>query len=265
MRRYNDIPLFLVLIPLISAFNYYLTYPNIGLNTWTLFTFLADTIQGYLAWAGFRAIIFWLDKKLPYGDKPGKRIFIQLALTVTVSMLIIIILTEIINWIVKDTPVHPSFYKTDIFIIMIWFIGLNGLYIGLHFYGEWKYTEKLREEDKKLRRDGFMVRQGKQSLAIPFEEIYGFYVEGGYAVLVSNQQKKYFLDQSLDKIEENIPEELFFRLNRQFLVSRQTINGFRRADNSKIDVMMNVSGYFPETIQVSRTKAPAFKNWFQPE
>ena len=55
----------------------------------------------------------------------------------------------------------------------------------------------------------FFIRQGKQNLSIPFSDIIGFYVEGEYTVAVTRQLKKYFLDQSLDKIEQFHSNEIF--------------------------------------------------------
>ncbi|MDQ4140927.1 MAG: hypothetical protein M3142_10425, partial [Bacteroidota bacterium] len=60
---YPDVVLFLILIPFISAFNYYLTYTNIRLNWFLLLTFSIDTVQGYLAWLGVRYFVLYLDKK----------------------------------------------------------------------------------------------------------------------------------------------------------------------------------------------------------
>ena len=95
-----------------------------------------------------------------------------------------------------------------------------------------------------------------------FDEINGFYVESDYAVLISRQGKKYLLDQSLDKIEKLLPEEKFFRVNRQFIFNRNLVSGFERAENGKLNVQLSDSGNFPDTIQVSRIKAAAFKRWF---
>lgn len=40
-----DIPLFLLLIPFIAVFNYWLTYSNIKFNWFLLITFTIDTVQ----------------------------------------------------------------------------------------------------------------------------------------------------------------------------------------------------------------------------
>lgn len=47
----SDVLIFLVLIPLISAFNYYLTYTDIHLNGFLLLTFTIDTVRG--TWPGW--------------------------------------------------------------------------------------------------------------------------------------------------------------------------------------------------------------------
>jgi len=270
--NYRDIPLFLLLIPCINALNYYLTYSHIPFNWYTAMTFTIDTFQGYAALFLVRYIIIKLDEKFPYSPKPLKRIAVQLILTSAAGLSIIIITTEIINWIAKDTPVPANFYKIDIFIFLIWFFVINGIYIGLYYYTVWNESEKLRleekeirEEEKKSRQDGFIVKQGKQNLNIPFSDIVGLYIEGEYSVLVTKHGRKHLLDQSLDKVEKVLPEEAFFRLNRQYILHRTIITGFERAENGKINAFVTDTPYLPTTIQVSRTKAPAFKNWFHPQ
>ena len=61
-----DVWIFLILIPIISAINYYLTYTNIRFNAFLVMTFCLDTAQGYAAWWVVRIIIRYLDKVLPY-------------------------------------------------------------------------------------------------------------------------------------------------------------------------------------------------------
>lgn len=261
---YKDTPLFLLLIPIISGYNYYLTYSNIGFNWYTLLTFSIDTAQGYAAWWAVRIIILQLDKRIPYSKGVLRRISLQILITTAVGLTIIVLLTELVNAIAKNTPVNPDFYRFDIFIITIWFLVINGIYIGLYYASVLRQLELVRHEEQKVRLEGFSVKQGKQNLSIAFEDIGGFYVDGDYTILITNHQKKYLLDQSLDKIEKTLPIGYFFRLNRQFLLNRQLIKGFSRIENGKLNVLLQSSDHFPAVVQVSRTKAPAFKTWFQP-
>lgn len=264
-HKYHDVKFFLIAIAFISAFNYYLTWNNIRFNWFLILTYSIDTVQGWLAWWAVRTIVIYLDKKLPYTNDPLKRILVQLLVTTITGLLIISLLTELVSWIVRGRAVPLSFYLFDIFIILIWFIVINGIYIGMHYYAEWKQSEMQRLEEKKVRLDGFPVKQGKQNLMVPFNDIIGFYAEEGYTVLLTGENKKFFPDKSLDKIEEVLPGELFFRLNRQYIVHRKALTGFKRTGDGKIDVLVNAFENFPKAIQVSRTRAVPFKNWFQPD
>lgn len=259
-----DVTLFLVLIPFISAFNYYLTYSNIRLSWFLLITFVLDTVQGYIAWWAVRKLIFYLDRKLPFHQGLLKRIVIQLATTVVVGLAVLIALTELTSWIARGKPAALNFYTTDLFIISIWFFVINGIYIGFYFYNQWKTLEAERHEEKRERTDGLVVKQGKQDIKLIFETVAGFSVEGEYVVAFQMTGKKFFVDQSLDKLEKTLPS-VFFRLNRQYILHRQVIQGFRRAENGKLDVRIAATEHLPAEITVSRTKASAFKRWFQPD
>lgn len=264
-RKYKDVKFFLIAIAFISAFNYYLTYNDIRFNWFLILTYAIDTIQGWLAWWAVRTIIIYLDKKLPYSEKPLKRMLIQLLATTITGLLIISLLTELVSWIVKGRGAPLSFYLFDVLIILIWFIVINGIYVAMHYYGEWKQSEMQREAEKKVRTNGFMVKYGKQNLQIPFSDVFGFYTEEGYSVLLTWDNKKYFPDKSLDKIEEILPGEMFFRLNRQYILHRKALSGFKRTGDGKIDVLVNAFDNFPNAIQVSRIRAVPFKTWFQPD
>jgi len=263
--KYHDIKFFLIAIAFISAFNYYLTWSNIRFNWFLILTYTIDTVQGWLAWWVMRIIIIYLDKKLPYENQPLKRISIQLLLTIPAGLVVISLLTELVSWIAKGRSLPLSFYLFDVFIISIWLLVINGIYIGMHYYIGWKQSEMQRQEDKKLRAAGFTVKHGKENRLIPFYDILGFYAEEGYIVLLTWENKKYFSDKSLDKIEETLPGEFFFRLNRQYIVHRKALTGFKRTGDGKIDVLVNAPEPFPKAIPVSRTRAVIFKTWFQPD
>ncbi|RCR67539.1 LytR/AlgR family response regulator transcription factor [Larkinella punicea] len=264
-HQFRDIPLFLVLIPIINVLNYYLTYTHIP-SGWRLpVTFLIDTVQGYAAWWMLRAIIRRLDHRFPYERNFVRRIILQCVITSVVSLLVIALSTEAINFLATDKPVPRRFYTHDIFIFFIWILAINGIYIGAHFYVQFQQADRTKHEALRIRQEGFIVRSGKQNIAVPFDEITGFYVDGEYTMLLTDQQKRYVIDQSLDKLEDELPGEWFFRLNRQYILHRQTLTAFDRLENGKLNVRLKGTPGFPESIQVSRTKAPAFKKWFSPD
>ncbi len=260
-----DVTLFLILIPFISAFNYYLTYSNISLSWFLLLTFSIDTAQGYAAWWAVRSFILYLDAKWPLSNRPLKRIAFQLVATTFIGLFVISITTELVSWLARGRPAPVNFYMVDLFIIGIWFLVINGIYVGLYYYHRYRKLEAERLGSLQMPADGLLVRHGKQDLKLGIDAIAGCFVDGEYSAICTASGKKYYHEQSLDKLEKQLPAVAFFRLNRQFLLHRQVITGFKRMENGKLLVLLTAHAALPSGVAVSRTRAPAFKRWFSAE
>lgn len=258
-----DVLLFLLLIPLISAFNYYLTYSNIEWNGFLILTFAIDTTQGYLAWLIVRKLIFWLDRILPFGPKPAKRILVQLITTTFAGLSFIILTTELVSWIAKGRPAIAEFYTMDVFIIGIWFLVINGIYIGLFYYHTLQEIQAQKPNiESKFK--GIVVKSGNQELLIPGSEVAALKIDDEYVLLFSLTGKKYFLDESLDFWEKTLPENDFYRLNRQTILHRQILLGFKKLDHGKLEAQVDSRFNFDLELGISRAKAPSFRSWFMP-
>src|SRR5215813_15573039 len=109
-HKYNDVKFFLIAIAFISAFNYYLTWSNIHFGWFLLMTYSIDTVQGWLAWWAVRSLVIFLDKKMPYSPHPLKRIVVQLIVTTTAGLFVIIFLTELVSWVVRGHAALLNFY-----------------------------------------------------------------------------------------------------------------------------------------------------------
>lgn len=260
--RRTEIKLFLALIPLINLFNYYVTYTDIRFTTRTLITFAIDTAEGYIAWLVVHLIIVRLDKTMPYEGNVLKRILFQIAIVLLAGMSVIILLTLSIHFVfAAGKPIPISFFSYDILIISVWFLVLNGVYISMDFYREWRLSQSKRMEENKIRSGGLRVKSGKQALQLEFDAIDGFIVDGEYILCHTSDGKKFLIDLSMDKLEKSLPINSFFRLNRQFLLHRQVIVGFEKVENGKLRILVKSSS-IPAPINVSRTRAPEFKQWY---
>ncbi|MDJ1500089.1 LytTR family DNA-binding domain-containing protein [Xanthocytophaga agilis] len=262
---YHDKWLFMWVVPIANLINYYLTYKNIQLDTFFLLTFLIDTAEGYLALIIFRKIILYLDQKFPYHSNISLRLIIQGCVTAVAFLGTIISLTVIINFSATDKPIPLKFFTHDVFIFLIWVLVLNGIYISLYFYQSANNTNipvSQEESEPKAVMDKLEVKLGKQVIFLDLKTILCFYVEEE-TVFVKTEDKRYVVDTSLDKLEELLSPELFFRANRQIILNRNLVAGITKAENGKLIVQLTESRGLPDQITISRTKAPAFKKWVQ--
>ncbi|GGF21376.1 LytTR family DNA-binding domain-containing protein [Echinicola rosea] len=260
-KYYPDIAIFLILIPVISAINYYLTYPKIEFNWYLVFRYTIDTLQGYVAWLAVRKLIFYLDLKLPYQEGLLKRILWQWITTTLLGLFIIGASTEILSLIVKNQTAPLDFYTIDMVIIGTWFFLINAIYLALFYYNTLKNTESKLVAEKKMKAKGFKVQKGKRELVLDFENLSGFYVDSEYTTIIDSKGNSYYTKESLNSIIKQIPEDIFFRLNRKFILNRATIEGFERIENGKLSILTKDNNAFPTKITVSRDKAPLFKKW----
>lgn len=79
------------------------------------------------------------------------------------------------------------------------------------------------------------------------------------AVLANNQ--KMHLEETMDNIEKRLPKTEFFRVNRQYIVSRKAIVEAEFYFNNRLSLKLIPPA--PETVIVSRERVTLFRNWLQ--
>tara|TARA_R110001592_G_C13183107_1_gene751161 strand:- start:5438 stop:6253 length:816 start_codon:yes stop_codon:yes gene_type:complete len=259
----KDIKLFIILIPLINVINYFITYDNIIFNSYFLLTLFIDTVQGYLTWLVIRFIIIKMELRQPLQNFTYKRLFLQIVYTSLGGLFFIIFTTEILNAIVKDEPVPQNFYYLDIWIYFIWILTVNGIYIGMYYYYIWKNSEQKLQNFETLKNKGISVKIGAKNSKISIDAIAGFYVEDGLSFAIDSNFKNYIIESSLDNLEQKLPVKNFFRINRKFILHRNSITSFKKIENNKLLISTIGNGSIPNELILSRLKAAAFKKWFE--
>jgi DNA-binding LytR/AlgR family response regulator len=79
------------------------------------------------------------------------------------------------------------------------------------------------------------------------------------AVLTNNQ--KMHLEEAMDNIEKRLPKSEFFRINRQYIVSRKAIVEAEFYFNNRLSLKLLPPA--SETVIVSRERVALFRNWLQ--
>ena len=94
---------------------------------------------------------------------------------------------------------------------------------------------------------------------LPVEEILYFYTANEKVTAYTFDGKQHPVDRTLDALGEQLDERLFFRANRQFIISRNAIKDIDLWFGSRLSV--NLTLPVPERIIISKTKTPVFKKW----
>jgi len=105
----------------------------------------------------------------------------------------------------------------------------------------------------------FMVKLGDAIISIKTEDISHFVAEDGINLLVTHLGKRYPLDYTLDQLEELVSPELFFRINRQVLISMNAVQKISTYFNSRLKINSDVIK--DDLAIVSRERVVDFKAW----
>lgn len=107
----------------------------------------------------------------------------------------------------------------------------------------------------------FLVHMGARMRSVTTAEIAYFMADGKYLHLMTHDGKDYILDRSLTDVGEKLPPNLFFRINRRFIVSFDAIREMIRYSGSRIKVLLNPPLAFGEEAFVSTNRVPDFREW----
>jgi len=118
---------------------------------------------------------------------------------------------------------------------------------------------KVKEMLRKQYKTRFVIKVGEHLKSITVEDILFFYSLEKATYLCTADFKTYLIDYSLDRISEMIDEHRFFRINRKYILSNQSIADIIFYSNSRLKIKLKKSD--EESIIVSRDKVAAFKEW----
>lgn len=103
--------------------------------------------------------------------------------------------------------------------------------------------------------------QGDKLLPVPITDIHYFYIKDSQVKAMMSDGTTHAITQNLDELTASIDPALFFRANRQYLLSRESIRDISLWFNSRLSINLKhpVDGEKPV---VSKTKVAEFKEWF---
>ena len=108
-------------------------------------------------------------------------------------------------------------------------------------------------------RNRFLVKQAQKLVSISVDEIAYIFSDKGFSYIRTKENQKFILDYTMDELEKMLSPKQFFRANRQFLISFDSVVAIHTWFYQKLKV--EVKPEMPEHVIISRDKANAFKAW----
>lgn len=117
---------------------------------------------------------------------------------------------------------------------------------------------RLLEDMKPTRSSSILVNHKEKIIPIKLEDIAVFYIENQATYLLNFSGKTYFLNKTLDQIEQLCGDQ-FFRASRQYLINRSAVTDASHHLSRKFSIRLSVP--FEHSITVSKEKLNDFLAW----
>jgi two-component system response regulator LytT len=108
-------------------------------------------------------------------------------------------------------------------------------------------------------KSSFLVFKHNKYFIVPTEKIAFFYVRYEISSIVCYNRQEYFLNYSLDNIQNLLTAKEFFRLNRQYLVNFHAVKEVEHYFARKL--LVNLVLPSRDKILVSKEKVHSFLHW----
>lgn len=106
----------------------------------------------------------------------------------------------------------------------------------------------------------FLGRIGQRLQFVNAEDVSFFQADNKIVYLTDKQGVRYLIDYTLEKLEQLLNPQLFFRLNRRYIVRYSAIEYIKPHLNSRLKLTVKGAGLQEEFI-ISRERVAEFKAW----
>ena len=115
---------------------------------------------------------------------------------------------------------------------------------------------------EKKKRTRLVVKRGIENISMPLEDIVLFFTENRIVFAIDHLGKKYIVEKNLTELEQELDDNVFFRANRQYLISVRHVRSFKPYERVKLKIDMKEKELNDQYhIIISQETAPAFKKW----
>ena len=120
---------------------------------------------------------------------------------------------------------------------------------------------QLIEQLNKTRsyKKSFLVHYRDRLIPVETAKIAWFYTANEIVYAQTLDARQYVIDFTMEQLEQQLDNSIFFRANRQFIVNRKEITEVEFYFNGRLSVKVKPAP--PESIIISKARVPEFKLW----
>ena len=107
----------------------------------------------------------------------------------------------------------------------------------------------------------FLVTVGTKMKSVTVGDVAYFMADGKYLVLFTRDGQNYILDQTISGIEMKLNPAQFFKINRKFIISYNSIKEMVKYSNSRIKIVLTPAPPAGIEAIVSAERIQEFKQW----
>jgi DNA-binding LytR/AlgR family response regulator len=107
----------------------------------------------------------------------------------------------------------------------------------------------------------FLVNHGYKLISISDKEISYFAATGKHLFIYVTSGNSFLYNINLKDLIHKLDPELFFKINRKYIVNRNTIQEIIKHTSQKIELKLNIQISDDEPIIISKKEINNFKNW----
>ncbi len=241
-----------------------LTEQWLDVNYWIALA--SGGLIAFAVWSMISRLTIWLDRRYDWLEAPIQRISLQTVLGVLLPAVLVFLLTWIqISLLWDQNLLQNGFHLTEFPIIIFFLFLINGIYFTWYLYNQLQLAKSIPPADERnispppcTYPTVLLVNSGKMKLPIKVDSIRFISRQGDYT-LIKTADREYIESISLDELESSLDPVLFFRANRQVIISYASCKGIRSLDYGKLEVQTDPP--LGEPLVVSQKKARAFREW----
>lgn len=130
---------------------------------------------------------------------------------------------------------------------------------------DYRALAKAIEEKEANSEKRYLVKYGSKLVLVKPNEAAYFYSVQKACYLVTSAGKAYPLDESLSKVEADVDDSRYFRINRNFIACINNIEEMQSVSKGRLRLRVNPPYEYPELLVVSAERSPQFRKWLKGE